>query len=949
MRFLLALTLTFLPVYAADLEITALTCEHRINPTGLSSASPRLSWRFKTSKRGKTQRAYQILAASSPAQLAKDVGDLWDTGKKKSLNSYLLYYKGEKPLQSSQQVFWKVKVWDENDQASPWSEGANFTMGLLDAAEWKAEWISHQDQSLLHRVPAKLHLPSPRYYRKSFSEDKKIVRALVHATALGVYELQLNGSKVGDAYLAPGWSDYSRRTFYNSYDVTSQVVSGENCLGAIVADGWYAGYLGFGKRKGYGPFKTGRSIYGKTPALLVQLHLEFEDGSSKVITTDPSWVVTTGPEYEADLLLGEAYDANKELTGWSSRGYDDAEWKPAVLASSNKNEKATFSDKSGTKSVEVGFTEPKFLQGYSAAPVRVIEELPTKLVTQSSPGAYLFDFGQNFTGNVRLKVTGMKGQKITLRYGIEASDLKAQGKRDANATDTYICKGLAGGETWTPRFTLHTFRYAEISGYHKEPDPDVLTGLVIHSDLPLTSGFECSNERVNRIYQNCVWTQRANWVELPTSSERPNERMGNTGAAQVYAKAACFHSDNAAFYRKWFGELSGARDGKGHYAPYAPSPFADDRLAYGSAWSDAGIICTFAHWWMYGDEEVIKEQWVPMKKYLQARRDAHDKGRGRVFGTGWGDQLNYNDPTPAAFIDLCFLALDYRLMGEMSRIAGNPIDHLTMTRNFTEIQEQFRKKYVNADGSLKVKSQTAHVLALRFGLLTEKSKEKIKQELPALLKAKEDAKMSGMNTGFLGTKALFPVLTWTGNHDHALKLLQTQKYPSWGFAVENGATSLWSSFGPRGKTRTSLDASVDHRFGAVSEWLMAMVAGIDAVFPGFQRIRLEPWIAEPGEGQSADKLTWVRAHYDSCRGRISVHWKVQADGTLLYECTIPVQTTATVRLPAREGAKVLIDGKAPDEKRRFEGGFVLQNAKDQAEKRITLNLLQSGSYRIEVK
>jgi len=942
---LLLNVLLILPLHGENLVVTNLTCEHRVNPTGLHAEVPRLSWLFRTEGKGKSQQAYRILAASSEATLARHEGDLWDTGKTRSSSNYLIFYKGEKPLRSGQRVFWKIQAWDEKDVASPWSESGHFTMGLLGAANWKAKWIAFKDGQPLHRNPLQLHLPPPRYYRKTFAVEKKIVRAQVHVSALGIFELQLNGKKVGDGYLAPGWSDYSQRTYYHSYDVTSQIREGENCLGAIVADGWYAGYVGSGKRKKFGPFGTGRNIYGKTPALLAQLHLEFADGTGSIVTSDLTWKVTTGPEFEADLLMGEGYDANKELKGWSAAGYDDQAWEQAIEASSSKPVKAPFQDRTGRRTAEIGFVKPRTLEGYPAPPVRVIEKRKpvTVTVTNSRPGCYLFDFGQNFTGNVRLQVKGMeKGRKITLRYGVEAGDLSLNRQRDATATDTYVCKGSTA-ESWTPRFTIHTFRFAEVEGLLGKPGPDLLEGLVIHSDTPLTSSFECSDERVNRIFRNCVWTQRANWIDLPASSELVNERMGDLGAVQLFAKSACYHTDNAAFLRKWFRELQGARDRQGYYRRHAPFPFAEDRLSYGAGFSDAGILAVFDHWWMYGDEEVVKENWMAMKKYLQARQDAHRMGRGRVFGTSRGDRLNLNDPTPSRFIDLAMLALDFRLMAEMSRVAGNPINHLTYNRTFVELQAEFRKNFVNEDGSLKVNSQTAQVMALRFGLLTDASKTKVIENLLALLAAKEGPASSGMTSGALGTRSLLPVLTWTGNHEVALRLLQTPKYPSWGYGIDQGATTLRSTWGPTGKKRRAQDPGLDQSFGAVSGWLMSKVAGIDTTIPGFQRIRLEPWIPERQAG--AASITWVKAHYSSRRGPIDVHWKRREDGSLLYECDIPVQTTATVRLPAGPEASVRIDGKAPGEDHRFEGGFVQREKKG----RITLNLVKSGAYRIEVK
>lgn len=935
-----------IPLFGAGLKITDLTCEHQVNPSALHAETPRLSWRLESSERGTRQKAYRILAASSMQALARNEGELWDTGKKVSASNLLVFYKGQEKLAPGQQVFWKVQVWDERDQQSPWSNPAHFTMGLPGKEDWAADWISFEDRSPLLGNPAELSLPAPRYYRKPFDSGGKVVRARLHGSALGVLELYLNGNRIGDSLMEPGWTDYPTSAHYVSHDVGSLLLEGPNCLGAIVADGWYAGYMGLAKRKRMGPSGTGRNIYGKTPSLLVQLHLEYADGTSRIVSTDPTWKVATGPEYEADPFLGEAYDASRELGNWSQPQYDDSGWVEAVKATANKPLKAPFLDGKGRQIREVGFVEPRIMQGRGTAPIRIVEERRPVTVSESRPEFYLFDFGQNFTGGVRLRAAGLKkGQKLTIRYGVTEEDFTGDSSRSSRATDTYLCRG-EGVETWAPRFTLHTFRFAEVEGLSQKPAVDLLTGLVAHSDVRRTSGFECSDELVNSIYQNCVWTQRASWIGLPSSSEKLNERMGALGPVQLSARAACYHLDNAAFLREWFGQMRAGRDKGGYYRRYAPFPFATGRVSHGAGFSDAGIHAVFDHWWMYGDVEVVKENWNAMQKYLQARYDAYRALRGRAFGISEGDVMHYNDPTSTRFIDLAMLALNFRLMAEMSRVAGNPINHLSYNRTFGELQADFRKLFVKEDGSLKVRSQTAHVLALRYGLLTDSSKTKVTSDLLALLAAKETAETSGVTSGALGTKSLLPVLTWTGNHDTALKILQTSKFPSWGYGVKQGDTTLQRGWGPAGRKGAPGAAGLNQSFSAVSGWLMAKLAGIDTTIPGFQRIRLEPWIPQSQpEGSQGTPISWVKAHYDSVRGRIQVQWNRLEGGGLLYVFTIPVQTTATVRLPMGPASKLLVDGKAPGADNRFPGGFIQTDKKE----KITLNVIQSGTYRIEVK
>ena len=362
------------------IEVDALRCEYRTDPLGIDTPAPRLSWIVKSDQRDQRQSAYRILVASSPEQLAADKGDLWDTGRVEGDRTLHVAYQGT-PLRSGQRCYWKVRAWDAAGEPSQFSRPASWSMGLLEKSDWKARWISYRDDAPLHTSRTELYLPPPRYYRKGFAADKPIRRATVFASALGIYELHLNGRRVGQHRFAPGWSDYRRRAYYQTLDVTDLLRSGGNAIGAVVAEGWYSGYVGYGLLVGYGPNRSGRYFYGKTPALLVQLVIEYADGTTETIVTDPTWKVTTGPHTEADILMGETYDARLEMPGWDTPGFDDAKWDDAIPAEQNGSTKAPFFDTAGPREVELGFVKPKITQAYPGPPIRQTETIRPVAVT----------------------------------------------------------------------------------------------------------------------------------------------------------------------------------------------------------------------------------------------------------------------------------------------------------------------------------------------------------------------------------------------------------------------------------------------------------------------------------------------------------------------------------------------------------------------------------------
>lgn len=944
-------------VEAANLKPVALRCEYRLNPLGIDELQPRLTWRVESGERGQKQTAYQILVASKPELLAKNSGDVWDSGKISGDETVNVTYAGQ-PLSSRQQCFWKVGVWDKDGKAR-WSDAASWSMGLLNSGDWKANYISVRDASPVWKDTKNLFLPPARQYRKEFSAPKTVKRATMYATALGIYELYLNGKQVGDALFAPGWTDYHQRAYYNTYDVTSLVKKGDNAVGVWLGDGWYSGYIGFGLLTGMGTEKVGRATYGKTPAVMAQLEVEYTDGTREIVVTDKWWMVTSdGPVREGDFLMGETYDARKEMSGWSKTGFDDSKWESAIPAEENGSIPAMFYEAhnaskpggnveiSGTP-IDLAFKRPAKLEAFPGLPVRAIEEIKPIAITSPTNGVYIFNLGQNFAGVVRLKVKGAAGTKIQLRYGEwlhTDGRLMNENYRKARSTDHYILRGDKNGEEWTARFTFHGFQYVEVTGFPGKPDKDAITGIVIHSDTPFTSDFTCSDPVPNKLFKNVVWTQRANFLDLPTDCPQRDERFGWTGDAQIYVRTATYNADVAAFYTKWIRELMESQRPSGTFPGYAPYPFQHG-WDFGTAWCDAGVICPWTIWQSYGDTRIVERCWPFLVKFMDWRKATSTNFLGIVHGNDWGDWLSFGGKTPLDYIDTCYFALSSKMMADMAQATGKTSEATAYREQFENIKKAFGQKYVKPDGSLAVDTETAYALALFMDLIPADLRIQSGKILADKILSGETKEKSGMTTGFLGTRPLLPVLTSVGQNDLAVKHFQSHKFPSWGYEVEQGATTIWEHWdsytkahgfeGEDGKQNASMNSFAHYSFGAVCEWMLGQLAGIEQASPGFKQIIIHPHPPTPGSNPDHPPINWVKAHYDSIHGRITSNWKRSAERFEL-ETTIPANTTATVYLPAADSDKIT------------ESGQPLAKAKDvrflRMEGKTAVIAVLSGSY-----
>jgi alpha-L-rhamnosidase len=883
MKPLLAFFALLAPLLANGPAARELRCEYHANPLSIGTVKPRFSWKIQASDpaaRDVRQTAYEIQVARGADGFDKT--PLWSSGKITSSATDQIPYAGT-PLASRDRAIWRVRVWGNGEEASSWSEPASFAIGLLEQQDWSALWISSKDdhsfttkENIQNFIGdperGKLVVTPAKYFRKEF-EAPAIVRATIHATALGVYNLEVNGKRVSDERLAPGWSSYQRRIHSQTYDVTKLVIDGKNAIGATLADGWYSGYVAYGLltgQEGLVAGINGRYYYGISPAVRVQLELEMADGSRKTIITDPTWKTALGPITESDILMGESYDARKELNGWTTVGYDDSKWEAAVCKTG-----------SGAK------VEP-----HPGVPVRPIEEIPAKSVRELKPGTFIFDLGQNISGVIRLKVKGKAGDKVTIRHAeVLHNDgrLSTENLRCARAVDTYILKGDPAGETWTPEFTYHGFQYVELTGFPGTPGTDAVTGIVIHSDTPRHGSFDSSDPMLNKLYQNMCWTQRANFFEMPTDCPQRDERMGWTGDAQVYVRAATFNADIASFYTKWLRDLNDDAWDYGAYPAYAPRPLARPNEHHAAGWMDAGVICPWTIWQVYGDTRVISEHWRKMNDFMAWRAARDPQLKGAIDDCAFGDWLSVgNVKTPIPFIDLAYYAYDARLMGEMATAIGNKNDAKKYTALAAKVSTAFQKAYLQADGKLGIHNQTAYAMALFFDLIPADKRAAASAHLVGLVKENGNK----MTTGFLGTRPLLPALSASGHHDLAGVLMQQHEYPSWGYEVDNGANTIWERWNSyikgSGVHEPSMNSFSHYAFGAVCEWMFADLAGIDRAAPGFDRVKIAP--------RPTGTITQAAASMETRHGKLACSWKLEG-GKFLAEITVPPNTTADVNLP----------------------------------------------------
>jgi alpha-L-rhamnosidase len=750
--------------------------------------------------------------------------------------------------------------------------------------------------------------------RKGFDVGGEVADARLYVTSLGLYEVSINGRRVGDGHLAPGWTDYRERVRYQTFDVTEMVREGANAIAAEVGPGWFAGHAGL-----FGAFQ----FYGESPALIAQLEITYADGRVERVVTDGTWKRHAGPRLMGDLLKGEWYDARREVIRWKEPGFDDSSWEVVTTRE-----------------------ESRHLEPQVSEPIRVIKELRPITVTQPAPGRWTFDLGQNMAGVVRLTLTQPGGTILTIRHGemlnpdgtVYTANLRA-----ADATDVYTCAGSPRAEIWQPAFTFHGFRYVEITGLSLAPgawpDPSMVTGVVLSSDMPEAGAFACSDERLNKLQENIVWGMRGNYLDVPMDCPQRDERMGWMADTQVFLPTAAMNADVAGFFTKWMVDVIDAQRADGAHSDVAP---AMSGLNYGTpAWGDAGVIVPWAIYETYGDRRMLERSIESMVAWVAwCKENGTDLIRDKARGNDYGDWLSIDADTPKDLIGTAYFAHAADVTARALRVLGRDAEAAAHEGLFGEIRAAFNRRYVAPDGTIHGQTQSGYVIALRFGLLDAAMRDRAAAHLVA------DIERRGwrLTTGFVGVSHLLHALTAVGRDDVAYRLLLQDEFPSWLFSVKHGATTIWERWnGWTPETGPHPDISMNsfnhYSLGSCGAWMYERLAGIgrEVGTAGYERIVIAPAIRE-GVGAG---ITWARARHRSIRGEIACAWRVEGDLVAL-DVEIPANTTAEVRVPLgprgidglREG------GVAPA---RAEGVRVIR-----VERSLAVLEVGSGAYRFEV-
>jgi len=852
-----------------------LRCAHQVNPLGVAPGRVRLSWRPDGAGRGRAQRGYQIVVAADQADLVRGYGTSWDSGRVASAESADVEYLG-RPLAPGGRYGWRVRIWDERGAVSGWSEPAWFEVEL-DPGGWRASWIGLGRVRESFRPPdgpgpvdpvARALTPAP-YLRRAFTVGQPVSAARLYVTALGLYEARLNGRRVGDAVLAPGWTDYARRIPYQTYDVTGLLRPGENVIGALLADGWYSGFAGFdAKRAG--------AHYGAAPEFLAQLVIRFGDGTDQWVVTDHRWRARFGAIRHADLLMGECHDLALESRGWDAPGFDADDWHDVRCR-----------DRDGRPLV----ADP-------GPPIRVAQEIAPRRIVRDAAGRHIIDFGQNLPGWLRIKIDGPAGTCVRIRH---AEALAADGSlytdnlRTARQTDEVTA--TAGAQIFEPRFTLHGFRYAEVSGYPGELDPADVVARVVHSDIPVTGSFASSQPWLNQLFANIDWGQRGNFISVPTDCPQRDERLGWLGDAQVFARTACYNRDVAAFFGKWLDDVADAQLPSGAFPDIAPR--LNLEWAGAPGWGDGGVIIPWTLYRMYGDRGVLRRHLAAMTAWMDFLEKGNpDYLRTRDLGNNYNDWLAPGeDRTSRELLATAYWAHDAALMAEIAEVVGRPGDAAGYRALRSKIGSAFTDAFVSADGRIASGTQTAYALGLHMGLIPGE----LRQAAAGYLVDAIASEGWRLTTGFAGVGCLLPALSGHGHTSVAYRLLAQDALPSWRYMIDQGATTIWERWD--GWTRAAgfqspLMNSFNHyALGAVGEWLYRFVLGIELApgAAGFDRVILRP---HPG-GQ----LRWARGSYRSVRGLIASEWDNDGE-TFRLRAGLPPNVTASVRVPSGDARAV---------------------------------------------
>lgn len=870
------------------IQLQHLRCELLTDPLGIDVLQPRLSWEVSGAGRGLKQVAYQVLVASSNEKLEAGVTDLWDSGKISSDQSVHVVYAGKR-LRSKDKAFWKVRVWT-NKGSNALSETSKWSMGLLNPVDWKGRWIG-LDRAFPWDVETTWSRLSARYFRKEFKAAKEIKSASVYIMGMGMYELYINGSRIGNQVLAPVPTDYTQGVKYNVFNVTDCVKRGLNTVATVLGNGRF-----YTMRQHYKPYKIKTFGY---PKMLLNLDITYTDGSTETVTTDDSWKVTAdGPIRSNNEYDGEEYNATKEMPGWNSTGFKDASWL-----------KAEFVQEPG------GMYEAQMTPN-----MKIMATVKPLTITQIKPGVFIMDMGQNMAGWIKMKVSGKRGQQVSLRFAEtlqKSGELFVENLRDARVNDIYTLKG-SGAETWQPSFVYHGFRYVEIKGYPGIPSLANFEGEVVSDEMRTVGNFSTSNKTTNQIYKNAYWGILSNYKGMPVDCPQRNERQPWLGDRTTGAYGESFIFDNGRLYAKWLDDIQQAQKADGSIPDVAPAFWR----YYGDNVTWPGTYITVANMLLnqYGDQRSVERHYDAMKKwilYMSSRYMVDDLITKDKYGD-WCvppeslELIHSRDPKRQTDGELIASATFYDLLAKMKNFAlllQKQEDVLMYTNLSDKIKTAFNAKFFNkATNAYSNNTVTANLLPLYYGMIPEASRDKVFKNIEDKILIENKGHIS---TGLIGTQLLMRGLTQSGRPDIAYKIASNTDYPSWGYMVENGATTIWELW--NGNTASPKMNSQNHvmLLGDLIVWYYENLGGIkSAGQTAFKQVEMKPTLTEG--------LDSVHASYYSLYGKIESKWIKQGDD-FNWDITVPGNSTALVYIPARSAKDVRegMEGTASREDIKF--------------------------------
>ncbi|MDY3069401.1 MAG: family 78 glycoside hydrolase catalytic domain [Parabacteroides sp.] len=869
---------------AASLRVVDLRCENMSTPLGIDGKNPMLSWKLESDKRGESQSAYEIVVGTDKESLLdKGRGLVWKSGKVKSSESLQIKYSGKKLLPFTR-YYWSVRCYDSEGEVSDWSDVSYWETSMLSASDWKAQWIT--DGSVAPEKEEDFYKPDPSpLFRKDFRIDGRVKRARLYISGLGYYEASLNGEKIGDHCLDPGWTAYSKQVLYSTYDVTELVEAGDNSIGVMLGNGFFNPL----PMRIFKPLREMLRI-GR-PCLKAQLMVEMENGRKITVTTDESWKTHPSPVMRNNVYLGEEYDAREYIKDWDSPRYNASSWKNAVLMQNPPEGELTSQ------------IQP---------PIRVLEKISPKRMTETRPGEFVMDMGQNFAGVVGIKVKGPKGTKIRIRYGEDVytdgslnvmTSVAGQQKRVWNADytapgqppvawqeDVYVLNGDENGEEWRPRFTFHGFRYIEITGWPGRPSMDDVTGYRLGSDLERTGYFESSDEMLNKLFKVMDYTFRSNVFSVQSDCPA-REKFGYGGDMVCVSPTFCWYYDMSNFYRKAIRDFANDQRPLGGMTETAPfNGIADSGLGDNSGpigWQLAYGFLQQLVYRFYGDDNTLEKYYDSFKKQVDfISSNAEDYIIDRCIN----DHESLEERIPALFATAHYYH-HVIILEEFSGLLGKKTEAEYYSRLSENIKSAFIKKFVNTgDGTVGNATQASQAIALLYCLVPENEKDKALDRLLQII----ERDGYHVRSGIFGVNAVLNVLSSYGRNDVAYRMVTNPDFPGWMHMLKSGATTLWETW----KYSDNVFSQNHPMFGSVGEWMFHSLGGIQMTSPGFRTFRIKP---QPAEG-----LDWVKCSYDSSYGKIRSEWK-KSEESFLMKIEIPVNTVADIYVPVKENNRISLN------------------------------------------